>query len=148
MLHFSTIFLDSYFNVLINHLIQLRELAYQKLRQQKQRKIESDKMRSHGKLKIMAYNNFGHLTVHIIKGKHYYHRLDTTYVRIDVLPDEEKFYKHYQTPILKAAKQTDTLNYNEKFSFEVIYLICLDNKSKIPNNSILNSSYLNPCTVL
>jgi len=110
--------------------VSIRDLAYKKLRQQQledRLKQNSDAgssshLKSNGKLKLLAYNNFGHLTVHIIKGKSYKIPGDT-YVRIDMLPDQECFYKKNQTPLLKQTKnQTGTLNYDEKFSFEVIYL--------------------------
>jgi hypothetical protein len=80
-------------------------------------------VRSNGKLKLVAYNNFGHLTVHIVKGKSY-RAVGDTYVRIQILPDPQHIYKHYQTSVVKQPKQKpgpkqSSITYDEKFSFEV-----------------------------
>ncbi len=110
----------------------IRELAYKKLHKQKldsnnkteknPKILSPDCLRSNGKLKVFAYNNFGHLTVHIMKGKCYKIAGDT-YARIDMLPDQECFYKQHQTKILKQAdyQSSESFNYNEKFSFEVTF---------------------------
>lgn len=83
-------------------------------------------VRSNGKLKLVAYNNFGHLTVHIVKGKSY-RAIGDTYVRIQILPDPNCIYKQYQTSVVKQPKQKSTSShgsgscivYDDKFSFEV-----------------------------
>ena len=109
--------------------VSIRELAYEKLRQQQQQPYQEPEpqMRSNGKLKLLAYNNFGHLTVHVIKGKHYRSAnvpltsLDT-YVRISMLPDHARRLKQCQTSLVRhnfGSKRQLPVSYDEKFSFEV-----------------------------
>ena len=109
--------------------VSIRELAYEKLRQQQQQPHQEPEpqMRSNGKLKLLAYNNFGHLTVHVIKGKHYRSgnvalaSLDT-YVRISMLPDHARRLKQCQTSLVRhnfGSKRQLPVSYDEKFSFEV-----------------------------
>lgn len=139
----------------------IKDLAYEKLRNQQitenqYRKQENEikkkvncvkNNRSHGKLKMLAYNNFGHLTVHIIKGKNY--KLEgETYVKINMLPDRKKFYN--LTSSIKCSNQRYYMPfYNEKFSFEVDQLdtqnrLCISVWIKIRDpfnvNSLLTAS--------
>lgn len=110
--------------------MSIRELAYEKLRQQKTAENlqrfskQSETIKSNGKLKILAYNNYGHMTVHIIKGKNYKLPGDT-YCRINMLPDVDQFYKSSQTSIARQSKR-DTVLYDEKFSFELNQLCIHD----------------------
>ena len=135
--------------------VSIRELAYEKLKKQQkqeQQKIQQqllqnqqpqqhqlqsaqvNNIRSNGKLKIAAYNNVGHLTVHIIKGRSYRaSSLKTTestdtYVKLTMLPDVENRFQQCQTMIVKHNKptsslhnkhSTETINYDDKFSFEL-----------------------------
>lgn len=117
--------------------LSIRELAYEKLRQQKtvenlQRFSSKEStnrhgdVKSNGKLKMLAYNNYGHMTVHVIKGKSYKIQGDT-YVRINMLPDKDHFYKCSQTSLSKHSKRSDVTVYDEKISFELNQL-CLHDR--------------------
>jgi len=129
--------------------VSIRELAYEKLKKQQkqeQQKLQQQQqqhhnpqsaqvnnIRSNGKLKIAAYNNVGHLTVHIIKGRSYRtsslktNETTDTYVKLTMLPDGENRFQQCQTMIVKHKPTSsqhnkhsaETINYDEKFSFEL-----------------------------
>ena len=110
----------------------MKDLAFEKLRKQQKQELKqtSQKLRSHGKLKIGVYNNFGHLTINIAKGRDYKlpgsHQpmLTETYVKINMLPDHERCFNQYQTMLSKTTintnnKKLESVKYAEKYSFEV-----------------------------
>jgi hypothetical protein len=144
--------------------VSIRELAYEKLKKQQQRELrhqqkhqqqqqqelnknkEINNIRSNGKLKIAAYNNVGHLTIHIIKGRSYRSSsLKTndstdTYVKLNMIPDIENSFQQCQTMLVKhypkstssstttQNKHQETINYDDKFSFELNNQIDLNNR--------------------
>ena len=151
----------------------LKHLAYEKLRrqqlqqQQQQQTGEqhadssSTKLKSMGKLKLAVYRNLTHLTVHVVHGRSYklVDAAEATYVRISVLPDEERSYANIRTKPVHASRHNDNdeyirqqqqqkqqqqqqqqyFSYDSKFSFEIDQLSRFSNRLFI---SVWSSSKL------
>lgn len=123
----------------LKHYQSLKELAFEKLRKQQiyetnlkqhfnvqadQLDLAAGKLKSNGKLKISAYANLSHLTVHVIEGAAYRGETGPTYVKLNQLPDAKS------SSLLKSklVKLTDVSTsrpkyvYNEKMSFETCHL--------------------------
>lgn len=132
--------------------VSIRELAYEKLKkqqqiekirqQQQQHQIPVNNVRSNGKLKIAAYNNVGHLTIHIIKGRSYrssnlkQKESTNTYVKLNMIPDIESRFQQCQTMLVQHQQvnkqQQESINYDEKFSFE------LNNQNNLNNRLVIS----------
>lgn len=117
----------------------MKQLAYDKLRRQqaiendlkenlKTLKIPKDLqgLKSMGKIKLSIYNNFNHLTCHIIEARSL--KCDSssgTYCKISVLPDITKSFSNIRTKTIglsinKSGKLS--YQYDSKFSFELCEL--------------------------
>jgi hypothetical protein len=113
----------------------MRQLAYEKLRRQQAAQTQpflnqdidpQAKLKSMGKLKVATYNNLTHLTVHVVHGRSYklVDSNEATYVKVNILPDEELCFTNIKTKSVKpsaADGQTSKPQYvyDSKFSFEI-----------------------------
>jgi len=128
------------FNSAANY-VSMRDLAFEKLKKQQLieadlkstfklnenqlnlEQLNSNRLRSMGKLKISIYNNCNHLTVHIVEGRSYKIQSNlNTYVKVSMLPDPERRFVKYQTASCAS------LEYDTKFSFEIDRMNDLDNR--------------------
>ncbi|CAF0969899.1 unnamed protein product [Brachionus calyciflorus] len=118
----------------------LKQLAFDKLR--RQQAIEQDlkenfqnlkltkepeRMKSMGKIKLSIYNNFNHLTCHIVEARSVKCDLQMgTYCKISILPDLNKSFKNIRTKTIGLSvnnkNQKMSYQYDSKFSFELCEL--------------------------
>ncbi|RNA08430.1 Regulator of G- signaling 3 [Brachionus plicatilis] len=117
----------------------MKQLAFDKLRRQhaieqdlkenlKHLRLchQSDTIKSMGKIKLSIYNNFNHLTCHIMEARSLKcDPLMGTYCKISVLPDLNKSFRNIRTKSIgltynKSGKMS--YQYDSKFSFELCEL--------------------------
>jgi hypothetical protein len=114
----------------------MKQLAYEKLRKQQavanpqflnQVMDQQAKLKSMGKLKVATYNNLTHLTVHVVQGRSYklVEPNEATYVKVNILPDEELSFTNIKTKSIKPSvlqsrgQSKQQYIYDSKFSFEI-----------------------------
>jgi hypothetical protein len=114
----------------------MKHLAYEKLRRQQavsnehflnQEVDHQAKLKSMGKLKVATYNNLTHLTVHVVQGRSYklVESNEATYVKVNILPDEELSFTNIKTKSVKptvsqaSGQPKQQYVYDSKFSFEI-----------------------------